>query len=116
MPSDNDAVSDAGTVDDPRMNYIKAIRGEICGPLDSRLLYYRNIHPTWTIKILVDHHWVHNDRVYREQQEYVLSPNSRAGTGVHPLDVRMGCPIPGPTLQRFHWDVVDAVVVSGAES
>ena len=95
------------------MVYIRPILGEVCGPHQTKLLYYRNTHPSWTIRIKVDHHWIYNGEELHEEKHYVLQPNPTANPGaVSPLDVLMGCPIPGPTMQTFHWDVVDAVRVS----
>ncbi|MGO4304914.1 hypothetical protein [Cupriavidus sp. RAF12] len=91
--------------------YIKEVFGNVCGPHNTRLLYYRNTHPTLTIKITVDHWWVYNGEVLREpKKNYVLRPNPNADMNVvHEWDAYMGCPIPDSTMQRFHWDVVDAV-------
>jgi hypothetical protein len=87
--------------------YIKEVYGEVCGPHATRLLYYRNTHPSLTLKIRVDHWWkidsgevLHNPPV-----DHVLPPNPGADPHVvHPKDSYMGCPIPGPTMQQFYWD------------
>lgn len=94
--------------------YIKRVYGSSCGPHGplSRVLYYRNTHPNLTIKITVDHHWEYEGRIHHETQYYTLSPNPVHDyyTPNH-LDHEMGCMVPGPTLQQFHWDLKDAVEV-----
>ena len=96
------------TVDEIKMQYIKPVYGADCGPFGAKVLYFRNVHPRIAIRITVRHHWIYNGEQREEIQEHVLPSNPNAGPGVSPLDTRMGCPIPGPTGQRFHWDVTDA--------
>ena len=92
------------------ISYIKPIYGDVCGPHATRLLYYRNIHPNKAIRITIDHWWVHENQVlHQPPQQYVLGPVPHADPQVvHPSDKFMGCPIPGPTMQQFHWDVIKA--------
>lgn len=101
------------SLDATMMTYIKRVFGAVCGPHNSRLLYYRNTHPSWTIKIIIDHWWEYNGKEYHEEKERILKPNPNGNLEVvSPLDELMGCPIPGPTMQQFHWDVVNAVRVA----
>jgi len=87
------------------MQYVKKIYGAVCGPHNSKLLYYRNAHPSITIKITVDHHWFYDGKERHETQYYTLLPNPNQPFEPNEKDVLMGCPIPGPTLQTFHWDL-----------
>lgn len=98
-------LDDANAID---MQYIKPVLGDVCGPQNTRLLYYRNVHPTLRIKITVHHHWVYEGQEYHQYPVYVLEPNPRAGSAPTELDQFMGCPIPGPTMQQFYWDVLKA--------
>jgi len=90
-----------------RMRYIKRIDSGQCGPQRQPLLYYRNMHPSWRIRIFVNHHWIYQGQELSEPQEYVLEPNP---SGNPDLDVLMGCPFPNTTSQQFHWDIVDAKI------
>lgn len=95
------------------LSYIKRVSGDVCGPHNTKRLYYRNTHPSWTIRIVVDHCWVYNGKEHHERQEYILKPNPNSNLNiVSPLDAHMGCPIPGPTMQQFYWDIVDAIIVT----
>lgn len=88
------------------MQFVQPVYGNICGPHNVRLLYYRNIHPTTRIRIFVHHHYLHNNQQVSQSQQYVLYPNPKGEPDKpNSLDVIMGCPIPGPTMQRFHWDI-----------
>ncbi len=91
--------------------YIKAVYGEICGPTNSRILYYRNIHPSRSILVTIRKHWVYNNQTEEDVFDKILSSNYGAGPEPNDKDVLMGCPIPGPTSQRFDWDVIKAVFV-----
>jgi hypothetical protein len=95
--------------DEIQQQYIKRISGNVCGPHLARLLYYRNTHPNRSIKIVIDHHWEYNGEEHHKREDYVLDPNPD-GPFDRPnaLDVLMGCPVPGPTQQKFHWDVLSA--------
>lgn len=89
-------------------NFIVAVDGEDCGVPGTKALYYRNLHPTHRLSFHVEHHWVYQAVEHRKYQRYEAAPNGNAGPAVTALDVRMGCPIPGPTMQQFHWDVTHA--------
>ena len=104
-------MNEMDAVDVSYLAYIKPVRGAICGPHGSRLLYYRNTHPTQTLAITIDNWWLYEGRVAREPRRTItLAPNPNAHPHVvDPSDAYMGCPIPGPTLQQFHWDVLAAV-------
>ena len=94
-----------------KMRYIQRVTGDACGPHNSRFLYYRNIHTSWHIRIFVNNHWIYNGEEISEKKEYVLSPNPTFNYNLpNSLDAYMGCPIPGPTLQTFHWDIYDAKI------
>ena len=101
-------------MDEPQaidMAYIKPIRGPSCGPWNAYVLYYRNTHPTYRIRIFVDHNWDYNGEILHEFQEYVLDPAPPMDFNhVGPKDVEMGCPIPGPTTQEFRWKIYDAKI------
>ncbi len=103
-------MNEMNAVDISYLDYIAPIRGAPCGPHGSRLLYYRNTHPTLVLTITIDHWWLYEGRVVRDQRRTLtLAPNPRARPHVlDPADEYMGCPIPGPTLQQFHWDVISA--------
>lgn len=94
--------------------YIKRVLGEMCGPNEilSKILYYRNVHPSWTIKITIDHHYLYNgEEIHNTLYETLLPNPTHDYTTPHELDKKMGCMLPGPTPQTFHWDVIDAVIV-----
>lgn len=104
-PAD-DSEAGAESVD---MQYIKEVLGEACGPWGANVLHYRNVHPRRAIRITIRHHWIYNGEVV-ENPPYnlVLQPNSNGGEAPNDKDALMGCPIPGPTTQRFNWDVKKA--------
>jgi len=104
-------MNEMNAVDVSYLEYIKPIRGAVCGPHDSRQLYYRNTHPSTTLAITIDHWWLYEGRVVRDtRRTLTLAPNPRGNLHmVDPGDASMGCPIPGPTMQQFHWDVLSAV-------
>jgi hypothetical protein len=90
--------------------YIKAIYGAACGPWGAQILYYRNTHPNRAIRITIRHHWVYENETHEDPPyDVVLAPNLNGGQTPTEKDALMGCPIPGPTSQRFHWDMVKAV-------
>lgn len=98
--------ADASAIDE---HYVKAIHGDPCGNWGAHVLYYRNIHPRRRIRITIRHHWIYEGET-REEPPYtvVLEPNLYGGAVPTDKDARMGCPIPGPTTQRFNWDVIKA--------
>lgn len=100
--------SEAGQ-DSVEMQYIKAIYGEACGPWGAHILYYRNIHRSRSIRITIRHHWIYQNETHEKPlYTVVLEPNLYGGSNPTDKDALMGCPIPGPTSQRFNWDVVKA--------
>ena len=90
--------------------YIKEVWGNVCGPYGDRLLYYRNIHPTKYIHVTINHNWIDDQNVPRSvAQYYTIPPNPDLDySKISSKDVSMGCPVPGPTSQRFRWDLFDA--------
>lgn len=102
----NPAIDSEAGVDSADGQYIKEVFGEACGPWGARILYYRNVHPKHAIRITIRHHWIYNGEVVEDPPyDVVLQPNPYGGENPNDKDARMGCPIPGPTTQRFNWDV-----------
>lgn len=94
--------------------YIKRVYGAVCGPfpLLSKILYYRNTHPTLKLKIFIDHHYLYNNEIIHEYSDCTLLPNPTYDYSTpHELDKEMGCMKPGPTAQEFFWDVYNVVIV-----
>ena len=99
---------DLARAEEVSVNYIVAVDGGDCGVPGTRALYYRNLHPDHRLAFHVEHHWVYENVEYREYLRFEAEPNGSAGPAATSRDVRMGCPIPGPTMQQFHWDVTHA--------
>ena len=101
-PTPGDAADEIG------MAYIKPVFGDLCGPHGARMLYFRNIHRSIRIRVFVRHHWLYQGERHERRFNFVQEPNPNAGAEPTSLDREMGCPIPGPTMQLFQWDVYDA--------
>ena len=91
------------------MQYVKTVYGPVCGPFDSKIVYYRNIHPSNAIGIKVSIKTVHEGRDVIEYRTHVLQPNPEPHSQLpNAWDVEIGCPVMEFTLQRFHFKVEDA--------
>jgi hypothetical protein len=91
------------------MQFVKTIYGGVCGPHNTRLIYYRNIHPSNPIRITVEVTWTYEGHDYRDEKKPVLLPSKNPyAESPGPEDYEAGCPIPGPTMQQFHYKVVNA--------
>lgn len=105
------ANENAESVDEINMQFIKRVRGDKCGLMDSRFSYLRNIHPTYTIIATIEERTNLNTGPSSRRFDVELPPNRDLNYDVpNALDVELGCPIPGPTLQLFEWIVVNARV------
>jgi alpha-tubulin suppressor-like RCC1 family protein len=89
--------------------HIAYVDGVACGPLlyGANMLYIRNRFVD-KLRVQVKHHWIYNGYHRSEMQEYVLDSNNVSERLPTSADKRLGCPIPGPTAQTFHWDVTRA--------
>ena len=99
----------AESIDEINMQFIKRVRGDKCGRMDSRFAYLRNIHPTYTIIATIEERTTLESGPTARRFDVELPPNRDLNYDVpHALDVHLGCPVPGPTLQLFEWIVVNA--------
>jgi hypothetical protein len=95
--------------DEINMQYIKRVQGAPCGLQNSRFAYLRNIHPTYTIIARVQERTNLDTGPSSREFDVELRPNpSLDYAAPNELDVYLGCPIPGPTLQLFEWTVTGA--------
>ena len=74
--------------------FVSVVYGPLCNSTwVAHSLYLKNTHPTLTLVVTVEIRWVYQNEALCEVKEFTCPPNG--GT------VEMGCPIPGPTSQRF---------------
>ncbi|MGJ1205541.1 hypothetical protein [Sphingobacterium lactis] len=92
-------VLDARDTEENAMRDAKMIEGSVCGPHGSRMLYARNAGTTRPIGITVEIKWIYMNEQRTESRVYTIYPQQQE---------YLGCPIPGPTMQRFDYKIVAA--------
>lgn len=75
------------------------ITGNPCGNLGARLLYLKNLSTDKKIGVNIEIKWVYQSRQMSETRVYYLFPQQQ---------IELGCPIPGPTSQRFDFSIAAA--------
>lgn len=99
------------SVDGINMQLIKRVSGGECGRMASRFTYLRNVHKTYTIIATIEERTTLDTGPSSRRFDVELPPNHDLNYDTpNALDVELGCPIPGPTLQVFEWIVVNARV------
>lgn len=80
-------------------DYVKIIKGNPCGNWGANSLYLKNNNPERKIGVTIEVRWVYENRPRTESRIYNLFPGQQ---------IELGCPIPGPTNQRFDYILISA--------
>ena len=94
----NSFVEGNGTFEEAR-NYIEIIAGNPCGTFGAPYLNLRNKSNDKKIGVTIEVRWMYNNRPRTESRIYNTFPGQVVG---------LGCPIPGPTAQRFDYILIAA--------
>lgn len=84
---------------DEAKKYAKITQGNPCGDWGAKYLNLNNTHSDKKIGVTVEVRWVYENRPQTETKVYELFPGQQVG---------LGCPIPGPTTQKFEYVVKTA--------
>ena len=96
--SRNPFVEGNGAFEDAR-NYVEIIAGNPCGTFGVPYLNLRNKSNDKKIGVTIEVRWIYNNRPRTESRIYNTFPGQVVG---------LGCPIPGPTAQRFDYILIAA--------
>ena len=80
-------------------NYVEIIVGNPCGTFGVPYLNLRNKSNDKKIGVTIEVRWMYNNRPRTESRIYNTFPGQVVG---------LGCPIPGPTSQRFDYILIAA--------
>lgn len=86
--------------DDP-MAYAQLRDGAPCGSggWGAKSVHLYNVHPSQSLNVKVEKRWMYNGQYFTDTLWHTLSSGS---------NVKLGCPIPGPTAQKFEYFIVKA--------
>lgn len=80
-------------------DYAKILSGNPCGSRGARSLHLRNLSSDKKIGVTIEIKWVYQNTPMVESRGYTLYPQQQ---------IELGCPIPGPSPQRFDFSIVAA--------
>ncbi len=83
---------------DPRQ-FTHFISGGKCGSRGYNFIRLQNTHKTKSIGVTILTKWIYNRRPRSSTKSYRLTPGQIVG---------IGCPVPGPTSQRFDFSISGA--------
>jgi hypothetical protein len=84
---------------DNAFDYAKILTGNPCGNWGAKSLHLKNISSDKKINVTVEIKWVYQNKPMVESRMYTLFAQQQ---------IELGCPIPGPTSQRFDFSIVAA--------
>ena len=80
-------------------DYAKILTGNLCGNWGAKSLHLKNLSSDKKIGVTVEVKWIYQNQQMVESRMYTLFPQQQ---------IELGCPIPGPTSQRFDFSIVGA--------
>lgn len=81
------------------INEAKIVQGGDCGSLGAKTLYLQNTNFSRPIGVTIEVKWNYQNEQRVENRVYTVYPQQK---------VMLGCPIPGPTPQRFDYKILAA--------
>lgn len=91
-------IESEGMFEDAR-NYVETFAGNPCGTFGVPYLNLRNKSSDKKIGVTIEVRWIYEGRNRTESRIYNTFPGQTIG---------LGCPIPGPTNQRFDYILIAA--------
>lgn len=79
--------------------FAKILKGNSCGPFGENFLYLKNQSSEKKIGVTIKIDWLYENKPQTTTNPYILYPQQQ---------IVLGCPIPGPTAQRFDYSLVAA--------
>lgn len=80
-------------------DYVRITQGNPCGNWGARSLHLISTSSDKQIGITIEIRWIYENRPRTESRVYNLYPGQQ---------IELGCPIPGPTSQRFDYILIAA--------
>jgi len=79
--------------------YAKILTGNPCGNWGAKSLHLKNLSSDKKIGVTIRIDWVYQNNPQTKSRPYILYPQQQ---------IELGCPIPGPTAQRFDYSIAAA--------
>lgn len=85
--------------DNNAKTYAKILTGNPCGNWGAKTLLLKNLSLDRKIGVTIKVEWIYQNKPHTSSKTYLLYPQQQ---------IALGCPIPGPTAQRFDYSIAAA--------